>query len=126
MTDSQPEPLRLGYKLFEALNTRDFAGLEEYVTDSVVLDFPGAGRIEGYRKVVIFMKALLRRYTRLEFNVYEVITTPHRVFSLWNNEGVRADGKPYVNRGITLFHLEDGKIIFISDYFKDTSFTSGQ
>jgi hypothetical protein len=31
-------------------------------------------------------------------------------------------GNPYKNAGVTLLHFNQGKISFISDFFKDTSF----
>jgi len=115
---------KMAASLFLALNSRNFDGLELTVADEVVLDFPGAGRVEGYRKVVIFMKALLRRYQRLAFTLTDVFSTGDRACVVWTNEGEHADGNPYRNSGLTLFHFANEKIVFISDYFKDTSFTA--
>ncbi len=112
----------LSRAVFTALNTRDFSEFEKIVSDDVALDFPGAGRLEGQRKVQVFMKALLRKYNMLEFMVSEVITGNDRAVVVWTNRGERADGTPYANSGMTLICFREGKITFISDYFKDTSF----
>ncbi len=114
--------LLLSRTVFTALNTRDFSEFEKIVTDDVTLDFPGAGRIEGQRKVQVFMKALLRKYRRLEFTVTDVIADTKSAVVVWNNQGEHADGNPYANSGMTLICFREGKIEFISDYFKDTSF----
>lgn len=111
--------------LFAAMNQRDFSLVEGHLDETVVLDFPGSGRIEGKRKVLLFLKALLRKYPRLEFHLEEILVDGPRACAVWWNEGGRRDGISYRNRGVTLVHVEEGRIRFISDYFKDTSFVEG-
>jgi ketosteroid isomerase-like protein len=108
--------------IFNAMNTRDFSEFENFVSEDVVFDFPGAARIEGYKRVIIFLKALLRKYPELKFTVSEIITDNQRACAVWTNEGEDTDGNPYSNRGITLLYFRGNKLTFISDYFKDTSF----
>lgn len=108
--------------VFRAMSSRDLSIAEPFMSDDVILDFPGSGRIEGYRRVLIFIKALLRRYPGLTFTIKEVITDKDRACTAWTNKGTHLDGSPYENSGITLFHISGGKITFMSDYFKDTSF----
>jgi steroid delta-isomerase-like uncharacterized protein len=121
---THPTAEELASRLFEAMNSRDFNTLEAFVTEDVSFDFPGAGTIEGKRRVILFMKALLRKYPRLEFTVSDVVTSEGRAVAVWTNIGERSDGAAYHNSGVTLFHFENGMIRFISDYFKDTSFVS--
>jgi ketosteroid isomerase-like protein len=109
-------------QIFTAMNTRDFSGLEEIMDEEAVFDFPGVEPVEGCRKVIIFLKALLRKYPTLTFTVSEVIVNENRACAVWSNQGEHIDGHPYKNRGITLLHFSGKKINFISDYFKDTSF----
>ena len=92
------------------------------MSENVALDFPGARRIEGFKSVQIFLKALLRKYSTLTFTVSEVIVEKERACVVWTNEGEHIDGNPYTNRGLTLMVFSENKITFISDYFKDTSF----
>jgi ketosteroid isomerase-like protein len=108
--------------IFNAMNTRDFSEFENFVSEDVVFDFPGAGRIEGYKRVIIFLKALLRKYPKLKFTVSEIITDNQRACAVWTNEGKDTDGNPYSNSGITLLYFRGARLTFISDYFKDTSF----
>jgi ketosteroid isomerase-like protein len=112
----------LTLSLFNAMNSRDFSTLEKNVADHVAFDFPGAGRVEGARRVILFLNALLRKYPKLEFTVSEVLVDKQSTCAIWTNEGISTDGKPYENKGITLIHFREEKIVFISDYFKDTSF----
>ncbi len=113
----------MAQSVFNAMNTRDFSVFENMITNNVVFDFPGAGRIEGNRKVIIFLKALLRKYSVLTFTINEIIIENNSACVIWTNEGKHVEGHSYSNRGITLIHYSnENKIEFISDYFKDTSF----
>jgi ketosteroid isomerase-like protein len=109
--------------IFAAMNARDLSGLEPYLADSAVFDFPGAGRITGKKKILLFLKVLFRKYPRLRFTVEDILLEGDRACAVWSNQGEDTGGTPYNNRGVTLVRVTDGKIIFISDYFKDTSFT---
>jgi ketosteroid isomerase-like protein len=112
----------MAQRVFAGMNTRDFTELEDIMDEEVVFDFPGVDRIEGPRKVLIFLKILLRKYPKLKFTISEIIKDKKRACAVWSNEGEHIDGSPYKNRGITLLHFSGGKIKLISDYFKDTSF----
>jgi ketosteroid isomerase-like protein len=113
---------QLAMSIFNCINQRDFGELEKNVEENVAFDFPGASRIEGAKRVVLFLKALLRKYPTLIFSVSEILVDGRKACVVWMNEGKSYDGKPYQNRGITLLYFEKDKIRFISDYFKDTSF----
>ncbi len=114
--------LDIARSIFNAMNTRDFSEFENFVSEDVVFDFPGAGRIEGYKRVIIFLKALLRKYPKLTFTVSEIITDNQKACAVWTNEGEDIEGNHYSNSGITLLYFKGEKLTFISDYFKDTSF----
>lgn len=115
---------QLAAKLFEAMNIRDFSDLEIHITDDVALDFPGNGVVSGMKKVLLFLKVLLRKYPTLKFTVSEIIATENRACAVWTNKGTDTTGAPYQNSGMTLIRFQNDKICFISDYFKDTSFVN--
>ena len=107
---------------FNALNSRDHSDLLAHLAEDAVLDFPGAGRIEGRRRIIAFVRVLFRKFPRLEFTIHDVIVEKERACVVWTNRGERANGDAYRNSGITFAKINDGKIVYISDYFKDTSF----
>lgn len=113
---------QMAESVFKAMNKRDFKDFEQLIRDDVVFDFPGAERAEGSRRALLLLKSLLRKYPRLQFSISEVISQADRACVVWTNEGEDLKGNPYTNAGVTLQHFRDGKISFISDYFKDTSF----
>ncbi len=110
---------------FDAMNTRDFADLERLIDPVVIFDFPGAGAIDGSRRMIVFLKLLFRKYARLVFTVEEVLADKERACVVWINEGQTVEGEPYRNRGMTFMRFSAARIVWLSDYFKDTSFTKG-
>lgn len=115
-------PSELVTAVFKAMNSKDFTELEEKMTEDVSFDFPGSGLIEGKKRVILFMKALLRKYPVLEFSVIESIAEDAKACVIWTNRGRKITGEDYKNSGVTLLHFKENRISFISDYFKDTSF----
>ena len=105
------------------MNTRDFSQLEARLADDAVFDFPGPGEIRGRKRIIIFLKALLRKYPELAFTIEDTIAEEDRSCICWTNTGTNSRGEPYSNRGVTVVRTAGEKIVSISDYFKDTSFT---
>lgn len=112
--------------IFEAMNSGDFTKFQHNAMENVSLDFPGTDRIEGVKRLILFFKVLLRKYKNLTFDIKEVIVGDKKACVVWTNSGLYDDDSLYKNSGITLFHFEEDKISFISDYFKDTSFTNSK
>lgn len=104
------------------MNSRDLAALQDWLDEEAAFDFPGAGRITGRRRILTFLKALFRKYPRLDFTVQDTLIDPPRACVVWTNTGRHARGTSYRNSGVTIVYTRDGRITLISDYFKDTSF----
>lgn len=112
----------LARTFFDAMNARDFTGLERHLAPDVTFAFPGAGAIDGSRRMLVFLRLLFRKYARLVFAVDEVLVDQDRACVVWTNEGATAEGAPYRNSGVTIMHFSGSRIVSLSDYFKDTSF----
>ena len=117
------EKEKFARNLFSSMNNRDFNDIENLLDENVSFDFPGAKRTEGIRKTKILLSFLLRKYPELVFTVHDIIMDEDRACVVWTNKGTDIKEVPYENSGITLLHFKAGRISFISDYFKDTSFT---
>ena len=109
--------------VFESMNKRNFSPLAPHLSEEAAIDFPGAGLIVGKKRGLIFLNVLLRKYPVLKFTIKEIITSDERACVVWTNKGKDASGNSYSNSGMTLIHFTNCRISFISDYFKDTSFT---
>jgi ketosteroid isomerase-like protein len=116
---------KLAQLVFDCFNQRDFAAVEPFVSENIVLNFPGIGDIQGKKRTIIFMKSLLRKFPKLNFVISEIILEANNVVVVWLNTGVTVAGESYANSGMTLIKFEGEGITFISDYFKNTSFIHG-
>ncbi len=110
-------------KFFELLNNKDFKNLQNFLSPDVVFYFPGTKPLHGHKKVIQLFRVIYRRYPDLTFKIKDMIIQKNKIATVWENSGNDTKGNPYQNEGVTLFKIEDGKVKYISDYFKDTSFT---
>lgn len=107
--------------VFEAFNARDLSPLRGALAPEAVFHFPGADPLVGPEAIERFLKILLRRFPRLVFRPGRTIVEGDRAAVEWENEGADRKGEPYRNAGVTILELRDGRIVYLSDTFKDTA-----
>ena len=105
-----------------SMDKRGFTLFEKHVAEEAELNFPGSELTKGCRRIIVFLKAVLRKYPELKFIIENIIVDKERASVIWSNKGKYKNGKPSSNRGITLMEIKAGQIVLVSDYFKDTSF----
>jgi uncharacterized protein (TIGR02246 family) len=117
-------PAQIAAALFRAMNARDPAAFAALLAGGAVFHFPGTAPIEGAARIEKFVKILFFKYPALAFEVRRVIADERCAAIEWTNEGASRDGAPYRNAGVTVIELDaDGRVVYLSDTFKDTSFT---
>ncbi len=110
--------------IFEKMSNNETDELLSVFADEMVFDFPGIDQIKGKDKAVRVLRLILRRFNYLKFSVYKIITEDKDVCVMWTNKGEYKNGDNYENSGITYIKFDnERKVSFLSDYFKDTSFT---
>ena len=114
----------LAKKVFSSMNSGDFEQVKEDMTEDICFDFPGTDLLKGKRRVIIFLSALLRKYKGLTFKISDIIIDNEKACVVWTNFGEDVKGEEYTNSGLTFMKFSEDKISFLSDYFKDTSFTN--
>lgn len=120
MSDLSPkEAIRI---VFNALNTRNLDRLHEILDAEAVFYFPGTNPLHGPQRIETFLKILFRRFPRLDFTTGRLIADETCAAEEWTNQGEGRTGAPYSNAGVTVVELKNGRIIYMSDTFKDTSF----
>jgi ketosteroid isomerase-like protein len=108
-------------RFFDVLNRRDLDQMGGLLAKDAEFYFPKAQPLTGRERIQRFFKILFHRYPELLFQVERRIVEGQRAAVHWTNRGVSRKGEPYDNEGVTLFEGGDkGRIIFISDFFKDT------
>jgi len=106
------------------MNARDPAAFASLLAEGAVFHFPGTAPIEGGARIEKFVKILFFKFPALAFELRRVICDERRAAVEWANEGTSRDGAPYRNAGVTVIELDgDGRVVYLSDTFKDTSFT---
>jgi ketosteroid isomerase-like protein len=109
-----------GRQFFDAINDRNFQMMATLLDADAEMLFPKTQPLIGRKRIFQFLRLLFRKYPQLAFTVRRSIRQEDRVAIHWTNRGRTRTGEPYENEGVTLMELSDGRIRFISDFFKDT------
>ena len=108
-------------KFFQVLNERDLVEASNLLASQAELFFPKTQPMVGKDRILKFLKIFFRQYPELIFTVERVIRQGDQAAVHWTNRGANRSKEPYENEGATILEMENGKIVFISDFFKDTS-----
>ena len=107
-------------KFFEVFNTRDLEAMGHMFNPDAEFYFPKTQPLIGKDRILKFLKLLFRQYPELSFTVVRVICQKNQAAVHWANRGMNRRKEPYENEGATILEFKDGKISWISDFFKDT------
>jgi ketosteroid isomerase-like protein len=107
-------------KFFQILNARDLVEAERLLAPRAELFFPKTQPMVGRDRILKFLKIFFRQYPELIFTVKRVIHQGDQAAVHWTNRGLSRRKEPYENEGATILEMEKGKIVYISDFFKDT------
>ena len=107
-------------QFFHVINERNLEKLEDLLDEKAEFYFPKTRPLLGKERILRFFKILFRRYPELIFQIKRRILQGEAAAVHWSNEGVKKGGEQYANEGITLLETKSQKIVFISDFFKDT------
>ena len=106
--------------LFDAMNQKDLSPLDDALSDDAVFLFPKTAPLEGKKRILSFLKILFRKYPNLTFTIGRTTGDPVTAAAEWTNRGESKNGEVYENAGVTFLEAQDGRIVYISDTFKDT------
>jgi ketosteroid isomerase-like protein len=107
-------------KFFQVLNERDLDQADNLLAPRAELFFPKTRPMVGKDRILKFLKIFFRHYPELIFTVERVIHQGDQAAVHWTNRGANRRKEPYENEGATILEMENGKIVYISDFFKDT------
>ena len=107
-------------RFFSLVNNRDLPKLEALLSDNCEFHFPKTRPLLGKNQIIRFFKILFHRFPQLEFQIQRTIVQGSKAAVHWTNRGMSRRSEPYENEGVTVLEMEDGRIRFISDFFKDT------
>ena len=107
-------------KFFQILNERDLDAADILLDPGAEFYFPKTNPIIGKERILKFLRVFFRSFTELTFTVRRVIHEGDLAAVHWTDRGVNRKNEPYENEGVTILELKEGKIVMISDFFKNT------
>jgi ketosteroid isomerase-like protein len=107
-------------QFFEFFSNKNLGEMARFLADDARLFFPKTQPLIGKERVLKFFQVLFRQYPELAFGVEHTIVQGNKVAVHWKNKGMNRKHEPYENEGVTLFFFEDGLVVLMSDFFKDT------
>ena len=105
---------------FQVLNDRDLKTADTLLDPRAELFFPKTTPITGKERILKFLRILFRSFPELTFTIKRVIHDDDLAAVHWTDRGVNRKNEPYDNEGVTILELKAGKIVLISDFFKNT------
>jgi len=105
------------------LQTLKTENLVKWFDGESELWLPPADPAVGARRILALFGLIFRRYRDLSWTVQAVYPAgPRKLIYATESKGTFADGRPYANSILTIIEFSpEGKIRFLSDYFKDTA-----
>jgi ketosteroid isomerase-like protein len=107
-------------KFFEVLSEQALDKADNLLAPQAEFYFPKTQPLVGKDRILKFLKIFFRQYPELSFTVVRVIRQGDQAAVHWTNHGINRRKEPYENEGVTILEMENGKIRFISDFFKNT------
>lgn len=107
-------------QFFDCVNRHDPGEMEGLLTEEAEFHFPKTAPLLGKKRILRFFGVLFRQYPELTFQIQMIICEKVNAAVHWTNKGVNRRGDSYENEGVTILTFRNGRIDFISDFFKDT------
>ena len=107
-------------KFFEVLSEQSLDEADNLLDPQAEFYFPKTQPLVGTDRLLKFLKIFFRQYPELVFTVLRVIHNGDQAAVHWTNRGINRRKEPYENEGVTIMEIKEGKISFISDFFKNT------
>ena len=106
------------------MQSRDVGRLARWMTDATVFWVPPREPVTGGRRVLALLRAIFAMYETMDWTVRHIYElAPARCVYFHESVGTLAKGGgPYTNQIVTLVDFDaDGRIAYLSDYFKSTA-----
>lgn len=100
------------------LGSGSLSPLRELFSEDIRFEYPGISAITGKSRVVLLLKKILSRFETLQFEAIDFIQENEKLCVIWKNAGRLKTGEAFHNEGISILHVRDGMISYVSDYFK--------
>lgn len=105
---------------FDHMNNRNGKKMADMISDETIFYFPKAKPIQGKDKIIRFFKILWYQYPELVITIQRIVIQGNTAVTHWSNKGRSRKNEHYENEGVTIMEINNDKITYISDFFKNT------
>jgi ketosteroid isomerase-like protein len=113
-----PSNVELAKSFLTILGGGNLSPLRELFCEDIRFEYPGIGAITGRGKALVLLKRIMSRFVSLQFEPIDFIQDGAKLCVIWKNDGRLKTGEAFHNEGITVLHVRNGTISYVSDYFK--------
>ncbi len=105
------------------MHTLDAARVSDWFTDDASLWIPPAAPVTGKSRISALFRCMFKRYEELSWTILDIMPVGNdRCIHVCQSHGKIKGQEAYSNYVMTdIRFTQDGKIIGLSDFFKDTS-----
>jgi limonene-1,2-epoxide hydrolase len=107
----------------DAMHSGNAENVSAWFADESSLWIPPAGMIQGKQRIKALFRAMFSRYEFLQWTILDILpVNEHRCIHICESHGKIKGCGEYRNQVITDITFDsEGKIVSLSDYFKDTT-----
>ena len=110
--------VELAQSFLRILGGGNLSSLKELFSEDIRFEYPGIAAITGRGKAVLLLKQIMSRFETLQFEATDFIQDGEKLCVIWKNGGRLKTGEAFHNEGVTVLHVRNGSIGYVSDYFK--------
>jgi uncharacterized protein (TIGR02246 family) len=116
---------RLVTEQLAKLNAQDIDGFLEFCDPDAVFAFPGTSLLSGVHhgteEIRRFFQMLFQLVADLHFEYRHLLVGRDRAAIEWEDSGHTFRGEPFDNRGVTVMHFRDGRLVEMRDHLDTES-----
>ena len=107
----------------EDMHSNDAERVAQWFSEDSTLWIPPAAPVTGHSRIKALFRAMFSRYEFLQWTIIDILpVSDKRCIHICDSRGKIKGNNEYSNRVMTdITFNEEGKIICLSDYFKDTT-----
>jgi ketosteroid isomerase-like protein len=109
-------------KYYEYLNVGDWNNWLALFDEKVVLDEQLAGHSEGIENVSVTVGSWAKGYSKFLMHPQNILVEGYEACVIWRCEAANASGVPIDAKGVNFFRVENGKIIYLSNFHDSRPF----
>jgi ketosteroid isomerase-like protein len=110
--------VELAKRFLHILGDRNISSLKQLFCEDIRFEYPGINPITGRGRAVLLLKKIMSRFETLQFEAIDFVQEGEKLCVIWKNAGRLKTGQAFHNEGVSILHIRNGTINYVSDYFK--------